>query len=377
MLLLALLAGPLLAEATLRWLLFSPDPLGTYLGAGLRRPEYFAPPGALPEYWKLHMRFHADAGVTCHPQADERIGWGRPDLDPVTLLPKRLPSFEGRRPVLWFGASFVACSAQSGACWETLFERHSELARDHVLINYGIWGHGIDQTLLLLREVLDPWAEHDPIVVLGFVAETDLYRPTLSAFGWPKPRFELSDDGQLQRVDPPAWNFDEYLDQDPVGITSYAWRALDINLLGRSDLELRQRYGLHRYELQGLQLSCLLLREIHRELRDRDLDHFGMFFHTEGSARSPEACQGFFDTAQEWLAGAGPPMVNLTPALAGAEPHAPADLETWFLRGGVDNGHLTETARRSLLPLLEQGIRAQYGEPTAVVEAGFARNSHR
>lgn len=398
--LLALLAGPLLGEATLRWLLFSTDPVATRLGAGLRRPEYFAPPGMLPEYWKLHMRFHAAEGSTHHPQLDERIGWGSPALDPETLLPIELPDLSERRPILWFGASYVACSAASGACWEELFEEHSPLAEDHVLINYGVWGHGVDQTLLLMREVLDDWVAHDPIVVLGFVAETDLYRPALSAFGWPKPRFELNDAGELERVDPASWHFEEYLDLDPVGIPSYAWRALDINALGHSEMELRQRYGQHRVEIEGLQLSCRLLWEIHRELRDRDLDHFGFFFHTPGNTRQPEACQAFYDEACSWLAGAGPPMINLAPLLSGelprggapstAAPGVPPDFDAWFLNEGPDRGHLTEAARRAILPLLEQGIRDQYAEGSrggrgrvgsvanaGALEAGFASSANR
>ncbi len=355
--LLALCAGPLLGEAALRWLLFSSDPIAQWLGADLRRPEHFAPPGSLPEYWKLHMRLRANAGETVHPHVDARIGWRRPDLDPETLLPDPWPDFGGRRPVLWFGASFVACSGHSGACWDEIFDEHSALADDFALINYGVWGHGIDQTLLLLREVLDAWAPYDPVVALGFVAETDLYRPALSVFGWPKPRFALSDAGELVRVDPPAWTFDEYLAQEPIGIPSYAWRAIDLHLRGHDALELRRRYGLHRYELEGLQLSCLLLQEIHRELERRDLEHFGIFFHTAENSRHPGACQAFYDTARSWLAGAGPPMVSLAPLLAADGPGGAPDLDAWFLESGPDSGHLTETGRRALLPLLDQGLR--------------------
>lgn len=357
---LSLLAGPLLGEGCLRWLLFSPDPLATCLGAELRKPEYFALPGPLPEYWKLHMRFHAASGATTHPQVDERIGWSRPDLDPQSLLPLDPPSLDGRRPVLCFGASFVACSAASGACWESLFEEHSDLARDHVLVNYGVWGHGVDQTLLLMREVLDAWAPHDPIVAFGFVAETDLYRQVLSAFGWPKPRFEVSDAGHLKRIDPPSWVFDEYLEADPVGITSYAWRAIDINLRGHSNVDLRRRYQQHHFELRSLELSCVLLQEMHRDLEHRGLDHFGIFFHTQEASRNPEACQAFFDTANLWLSGKGPPLINMTPALPPVDSAASSDLSDWYLSGGTDNGHLTELARHQLLPLFEQGIRRQY-----------------
>lgn len=357
--LLALASGPFLAEFGLRWLLFSSHPLAVQWGGVLRDPAYFVPPNLLPDYWRIDRRIGLSMGVNEHPRFDERIGWRGPHLDAETLQPTEFLPLEGRRPVLLFGASFVACR-EGHVCWETIFEDQSELAEDYVLINCGVWGHGADQTWILLEEIIERWQPLDPVVVLGFVAESDLFRPALPIYIWPKPRFIEGSSGELVRVDPPGWTAKEFLAKDPVSFRSYGWRAIEVNLAGLSRSELEERYGRDVLAKTGVQLSKRILRRLHLGLEQRGLEHFTVFFHSRLNFHRKAKCTQFFASASGMLGSQHSPLVSLVPELAPAFGQADTYLPQWFIDSGPGQGHPTEAARRAWLPALERGLRREY-----------------
>ncbi|MHC4376187.1 MAG: hypothetical protein ACYS26_06280 [Planctomycetota bacterium] len=358
-LLAALVLGPFLAEFGLRWSLFSSSDLAASLGAPLRDPALFVPPNLLPDYWKIERRIGLTTGLDRHPRFDARIGWRSENQHPETLqLVKRAP-LDGRRPVLLFGASFVACKRPEDRCWEELFESESELSERFQLFNYGVWGHGADQTWILMQEVLDEWEHLDPIVVLGIVAESDLYRAALPIYIWPKPRFELGSDGSLVRLDPPGWTATKFLRHDPVSFNSYAWRALEMRFGKGSREELEQRFGQNEIENEGARISRVILTELHADLERRGLEHFGLFFHSRLTFFRPGQVRGFFEQARRLLGEDGLPLVSLEPELAhAADQHARLKRE-WFHPSGLGQGHPTDAARLAWLPALERGLRGE------------------
>jgi hypothetical protein len=356
----ALVVGPLLAELGLRWLLFSPSDLAAKLGRSVRDPALFVPPNLLPDYWKIDRAIGLAAGLDRHPRFDVRIGWRSENMHPDTLQLVERPTLDGRRPVLLFGASFVACKRPGDRCWEQVFEEESALAERYQLFNYGVWGHGADQTWLLLQEVLDEWQALDPVVVLGFVADSDLYRAALPIYIWPKPRFEVDEQSELQRIDPPAWTASNFLEKDPVSFDSYAWRALEMRFWGGSRAELEQRYGQRELEAEGAKISRVILRELHADLERRGLDHFGLFFHSRLTFHRPGVARQFVQQARKLLGPEGLPLVSLEPELLPGARDPTLHYGEWFHSTGQGQGHPTDAARSAWLPALERGLRGSF-----------------
>src|SRR5688500_14114031 len=194
-LLLTIPVGLCLAEGLLRWLLFSPSVLAARLGAGLRQPGLYVAGLNSDDFMKLNALFLLDRRASDSMSRDEpvpfpdaEVGWLKADIDPGTYRHAEEGGIEGRGPVLLLGSSYGACAGHDGACFEQLLAA-SDLGARFALLNYAVSGHGVDQSLLLLRKCLDHQAELDPLVVLALVVESDLERATLSFFSRPKPRF--------------------------------------------------------------------------------------------------------------------------------------------------------------------------------------------
>ena len=316
----------------------------------------FVPPNLLPDYWKIDRRIQLADGLDQHPRFDARIGWRSENQDPETLqLAERAP-LDGRRPVLLFGASFVACKYPEDRCWEEIFESESALSAEFQLFNYGVWGHGADQTWILMQEVLDEWQHLNPVVVLGFCAESDLYRAASPIYIWPKPRFELGADGSLVRVDPPGWTATEFLQKEPVSFDSYAWRALSMNFGNPSRAELEERFGQTEMRAEGARISRVILTELHEDLERRGLEHFGVFFHSRLKFNRAAHVRGFFKQARRLLGPDGLPLVSLAPELERAVAEQARLSEEWFHASGLGQGHPTDAARVAWLPALERGL---------------------
>lgn len=286
-LLCALIIGPFLAEALLRWLLFSPSSLAGRLGARLRDPSLFVASPNSDDHSKLLLLFtygwRLQHGIP--PFADPEVGWLQAEIDPETYRHAAEEKIAGRRPVLLYGSSFAGCVGHEGGCFEQLLES-SELGRRFCLLNYAVSGHGVDQSLLLLGKSRDLYAALEPVVVLAFVLESDMDRATLSFFTRPKPRFRPQ--GGTFVLEPPGeLDILTYLERHPPSIRSYFWRYLQ-NGVGAIPLETRRRWEGEPARREVLPaLSGFLLREFTRECSERGLEHFVLLFHTKWALGSP------------------------------------------------------------------------------------------
>lgn len=280
-LLLAFLAGPFLAEGLLRWLLFSPSSLAERFGARFREPSlYVASPNSVDQS-KLLLLFgfgrERQDGVP--PFADPEVGWIKADIDPKTYRHAAEGELAGRRPVLLYGSSFAACAGHQDGCYEQLLEG-SELGRRYRLLNYAVSGHGLDQSLLLLRKSLGLYEALDPVVVLAFVLESDLLRAMHPFFTRPKPRFRPQGDAFVLEL-PDELDVMAYLERHPPSIRSYSWRYL-LNGVGVLPLEVRRRWEGEPASYEELEaLGGFLLREFERECSDRGLERLVLLFHTK------------------------------------------------------------------------------------------------
>ena len=187
--LLCLLAGPLLAEGVLRFLLFGQQDFGSEL----RDAGRFARPGLEEAYYKLDRLFQGAPLDRSHRFYDPRLGWLKEEIDPATYGHSDLEGdADPRRLVLLYGASFAACKTEAEACWAQLVES-SPLGERFRLVNYGVHAFGLDQMLLLIRASIDAHADRDPLIVVMPVVPGDLSRARLELFSWLKPKFELDE----------------------------------------------------------------------------------------------------------------------------------------------------------------------------------------
>jgi len=119
---------------------------------------------------------------------------------------------KGRKPILFFGDSFSACTPDV-QCFEDILEQNATLSRDFAVLNYGVGGYGIDQIMMLMERVLPLYP--DAIVVLGMMT-LDIDRAHLRLREAPKPKFDVVN-GELQQTH----HVQEPLD---IGVDSLLWR---------------------------------------------------------------------------------------------------------------------------------------------------------
>ncbi len=277
--LLALMGGLLLAEGFLRWLLFSDGELAQRWGARYRDAGLYVPTTYGDEYAKLHFLLTPPDARWKPGNPHPELGWIKSTIDPSTLLHADLGHLGERRPLLLYGSSFAACSGATGSCFEDLLER-TDLSSRFSLLNYAVTAFGLDQAMLMLARTLEHYAELDPVVVMGFVVESDLERLMMSFYFAPKPRFlSSSEDRRLvlpDMLDPAA-----YVERHPPQIASYLLRYLvhGVHVLPSRVARLWFDEGFHALERRAL-TGHLLLR-LHRELEQRGIEHFVFLFHSE------------------------------------------------------------------------------------------------
>lgn len=290
-LLLSVAIGLVGLELLLRHSLFGDSTIAERLGAYTRKPELYADRHTEDVYWVLSRIFQGTAGKPA-PGPDELLGWrGRKKLHPEHYGHRDEQVLDGRRAVLLFGDSFAACNTSSEDCFEGLFAR-SERAEDALLLNYGVGGYGLDQIYLLMRESLKHWDEHPgpekPFVVVSLLVDDDLDRCAVSLRGWPKPRFHL--DGDELVLEPPgSQDFEEWLDENPLGVRSYLWRFL-VHGSGLLPAETQERFsGSERRTGENREVCKALLAAMQHELVSRELDYCFLLFRGVEGIRSPHA----------------------------------------------------------------------------------------
>ncbi len=270
------LAACLLAEGALRFLLFGEGDLAERWGASLRADWNFTH-WQSEEAYVLQATFAPKKSGVRHPLFDAELGWTRDGIEPGSRRHEAEARLGDRRPILFYGDSFVRCATEPVDCWEGIVER-SALAGDHVLVNFGVDGYGVRQIYLLLNDTIDRFVERDPIVVVGILVDDDLDRSDLPLRHFPKPRFILAE-GDLVLRPPEHATAAEYAAANPAGIRSYAWRYL---LFGSRvvprRIALRLTGDAARVE-RTKALNRRLVEEIRRELVARGLEHFFVLFH--------------------------------------------------------------------------------------------------
>lgn len=347
------LAAFLLAEVTLRWLLFG----DVSLGEPLREPSYYAH-WQSPEFRTLTAAF--DRETRRHPFFDRGVGWTKEGLAPETYASADEERLGDRRPILFYGDSFTSCVTGPADCWEGLVDA-SELGRTHGLVNLGVGGYGLGQMLLLMRSTLDRFADRDPIVIVGILVDDDLDRSALPVRGFPKPYF-VPEDGALTLRPLVHATAADYAAATTIGIRSYAWRLAVLGsgvLPDRAGLALAGEGALVAYRME---LNRLLLEALREELTSRGLEHFFVVFHGRRAFRSrgPYTWREPFllDTLDEL----GLPRVSSKRALRADAARTGRDESAYFLDEDPGANHYTPTANAVVFEALQRGLRGEYDD---------------
>jgi hypothetical protein len=359
--------GLLLLEGSLRFLLFSDSALALRIGAPLRVASHYASLHSGRDFWKLEARFkRAQPPDPRRPAYDERFGWLKPEIDPVTLRHADAAGLGERRPVLLYGDSFAACMTPADACWQALLER-SDLGARHALLNYGVVGYGLDQMYLLLRATLDLYAERDPVVVIGILVDDDLDRCYLALRDLPKPWFTLDDGGALELHPPLARTPLEHVALDPPGVTSYVWRALvtQSGLVKPWDVPAWIGEGDHVAVKQAL--AAALFGALEQELETRGIERFYLLFHSRRSATAPRPYLWQEPFLYAELERRALPFVSSKRALIEHVRRTGTSLTDLFIQDETGPNHYDAEGNAVVFETLRAGLERRF-EPYAFLE---------
>jgi len=358
-----LLAGLLSAELVLRYLILSPSELARTRGAGLRDARHYANPFLEEQYWRLEWIFDHPDGEGERPPYDPLLGWVSHRIEPGTYRLAAEPEARGRRPILLYGASYAACVTPPEECFQGLLEE-SDLGADHYLLNYSVGGYGIDQVWLLMRETLGRFADRDPIVVVGLVADSDFERCVVGFRSWPKPRLRL-EDGELVGEGTVAESSAAYLAERGTGVRSFAWRAL-LYSSGLVPGPIRSALtGAGAKRREQVELIEALLLAIRDELRSRQLEGFVLLIPSphilrpNPAERPAGALQDPEGTIAALLEEHRIPYVNARARMA-ARMRALGDLTLIYRASDPGKNHPTALGNQVLFEALRDGLSGRF-----------------
>ena len=361
-LVLGLFATGLVFEALARLAFASPDlPLGA-LGRWLRRPDAYADGNGEDDHWKLVCRLGGPRALEPAPNPDRTVGWTGYRVAPGTYAHQDEQRIGDRRVVLLYGDSFAECATPVETCFQTLLEQ-SDLGATHALLNYGVGGFGLDQSLLLLKNSIDRHADRRPIVVFSLLVESDFDRAVLGFRCWPKPRFELAD-GELVPRAPDGLSVPEYLENHPVTFPSYGWRRF---LYQQGDFlaAARARWrGDERRAAQKRELGERILAEVAREVESRGIECFVLAFHAEEGALQPFAEMPWRDELlARSCAASGLRLVDTRAFLIEASGGDPAVVAGLYGHGAPLYGHHNALGNRVCFEAIRHGVLGRRGPP--------------
>jgi hypothetical protein len=361
--LLVLGASVLGLEGLFRLVLFHPEwaPEGT----GLRRPElYFA--GDDPRFWVLRARLngHHELGEPDDP--DPVLGWTSGRFEPGTRLHMDEALLGDQRPVLLVGDSFAACSGAPDRCYEHLLEE-GPLGPTHELLNYGVGGYGTDQALLLSFDLMERFAERDPIVVLSILVDDDLDRCTLPYRGAPKPVLEADGERRV-RIARPAAPLDRaaWFAANPLEVPWWSWRFLQVNLLMDEEALVADSGVEGRLETMRVAMAAGLL-----EWKDRldalGLEGFVLLFGDRQRHEGVSTKEDRFRWLEAVLEGQGIPWIRAWEELEQDWELYDRSLDEYFVTGKVGKGHYTALGNELTHLALERGLRGAFDGPSLVL----------
>jgi hypothetical protein len=345
----ALIVGLAGVEFGLRAALFSDSAWIRERAWRLRRAELYFDPSSDDDYWKLRHFIEGSTGEVPAAQIHPELGWIDTSFDPVTLVNRNLPdASDPRRPVLLFGSSFSRCMAESGECFEALLAR-SPLRDRFVLVNCGVRGYGIDQTYLLLRATLARYAARKPIVIVGLLLDDDLDRCVLRLRGSPRPKLMLRA-GELVRESERVPTLDEYLRDNPIGTTSYAWRGV-MRACGSSG-------GAADPEKRAL--GAAVIAGIVEQLREAGVEFFFVLYSGEETLRTPVGASWREALALDGMRKAGARFVATRGALEEfAREHGGSSADC-FLHEGESGGHYSAIGNQLAFSAMLAGLEGKF-----------------
>ncbi len=211
----------IVAEVAFRQVLFS----DSELLAKQRLPGLYADYSYEDDYWKLQYRWLKRYPPPKNPHPE--LGWGF-GFDPETYLHSHAGALRGgRRPVLLYGDSFAQGVAHKAKTINSQLNGDPEFAREHVMLNYGVGGYGLDQIVMLMEKSLHHYldAENPPYVVLSFMTY-DVDRSMLSMRTGQKPYFAPLADGLEIRGLPIAEDPHAFFAEQKLDVRSFLWRRM-------------------------------------------------------------------------------------------------------------------------------------------------------
>ncbi|MCZ6597855.1 MAG: hypothetical protein O7B99_09475 [Planctomycetota bacterium] len=356
---LLLAAAAVLLELSVRVLITYELPGLRRFAIRVRQPNNFAA-RTDPEYWKLKVMFRRPEKLKPIPNYDPQLGWsGR--IEAGTYAHPREAWLGDRRPILFYGDSFTACTGtREKDCWEGLVAT-SELGDEYGLLNYGVGGYGVGQIYRMMTLTVDRFLDRDPVVIIGIMVDDDLSRSVLPLRGWPKPRFRV-EDGRLVDDGPVIEGLQPYLDANPPRIWSYAWRFLKhgTSILPQSWREDREGEEERLEEIAEVNRAILL--EIQNELESRDVEWFFLLFYGQGMMSRPGRLSWEHRFMVETLEEMDAPYVaTLRPMIADRfrEKRAPED---YFVQDGITRGHYNELGNRAAFGAIVDGVAGRFFE---------------
>lgn len=322
---------------------------------------------------------------------DPDLGWiGRPDYrdelysnNSIGLRGKReYPASppDGVLRITAFGDSFVyGNEVGDDEVWTHQLE---QLLPNAEVLNFGVGGYGTDQALLRYRKIGKHYTRD--VVFIGFAPvdlrrNVNVYRRFISTHlhAHFKPRFQLGDDGELERVPMPVAALEDYqryydrpeliiesgaLDdsyrpwvyENPLYDHSAAVRLLSqvAELISRRVLEGRRlfRDGQFDSQSEAFKITQKILEDFHAEVvADGATSLILMFPEYEAISGDSAERSKFYQPLMDALRGKGLQVLDLADAFV-----APAKREDHFMSGGHYSAHANSLIARHLADYLSE-----------------------
>lgn len=232
---------------------------------------------------------------THNKPTDPLLGWvNRKLITPISYRHADDTSIASRRPVLFYGDSFVQCHTPSQDCYQGILNTDRSFSSNYYCLNYGVSGYGLDQTYILYSKTVSRY--DNPIVIVG-ILDSDIERSILPYTFGVKPYFVL-ENGNLQchtdHIDIELLNT-EFLERHPVNVWSYLGRLLIWGRIIPPSLTTWVR-SVEQRKTSIKSLNSSILFRMVEDLRKRDLQCLFILFEW------PKAMGGPKDWRILWLA---------------------------------------------------------------------------
>ncbi len=349
-----LLAGALLAEGALSFLLFSELEAVVEASEPLRQPGRWASQRDESLYWELDAYWRGPTRRRLEPNfSDPLLGWVKKEIRPSTYE-HRDDVADSKRPVLLYGDSYAHGVTPLGSRYEALFAT-IEASKDHRFLNYGVGGYGVDQAYLLCKNSIDLYSGRDPLVIFSVLVDDDLDRAILDFRGWPKPRLHLK--SELPMVTPPATTSgSEYIAQQSLRDGSWLLRYLK-NWGSSRGARHRESESVQR---EKQELFAAMMRDLKAELDARDTEWFVLLFVGRLPMKSPTPVDWREPFVLKTLEELEIPFVITRPDLAALGNEYGLRPEDLYIRKGRGLNHHNRAGNYAALQTMLRGMRGEF-----------------